>query len=200
MTEDISVTRRAALKVAAVGVAAVTGSLAATRDWLPCSNNACDRRLHRLSREQEAHTASQNRPHNGINPKAEIRGWVAADKVFEEIAEARCLVLPSLWYEPGLLVIAEARSLGVPVIIARITGPASWIVDGEDGLLIDGCDVDALAMALSHMSDDETATAMGSAAYGRYWADPLTTARHVSRTIGVYRSIMPGSISSQQVS
>lgn len=125
-----------------------------------------------------------------INPEAEVRGWVAADEVFDEIAQARCLVLPSLWYEPGPLVIAEARSLGVPVILARTTGPASWIVDGEDGLLVDSGDVQGLAAALTRLKDDSTAAAMGAAAYRRYWADPLTTQRHVERTIAAYNRLL----------
>ncbi|PZO04357.1 MAG: glycosyl transferase family 1 [Hyphomicrobiales bacterium] len=124
-----------------------------------------------------------------INPEAEVRGWVAAEKVFDEIAQARCLVLPSLWYEPGPLVVAEARSLGIPVVLARTTGPASWIVDGEDGILVDGGDVGGLSAALQRLKDDALARAMGEAAYRRYWADPLTTGRHVERTIETYRSL-----------
>ncbi|WNJ93458.1 glycosyltransferase family 4 protein [Bosea sp. 685] len=125
-----------------------------------------------------------------INPDAEIRGWVPAERVFDEIAQARCLVLPSLWYEPGPLVIAEARSLGVPVVLARTTGPASWIVDGEDGILVDGGDVEGLAVALERMKDDAVTAAMGEAAYRRYWADPLTIERHVARTIDAYRCVI----------
>jgi glycosyltransferase involved in cell wall biosynthesis len=125
-----------------------------------------------------------------INPEAEVRGWVPAEQVFDEIAQARCLVLPSLWYEPGPLVIAEARSLGVPVILARTTGPASWIVDGEDGLLVEAGDVAGLTRALQRLQDDDTARTMGEAAYRRYWADPLTTQRHVERTIAAYRSLL----------
>jgi glycosyltransferase involved in cell wall biosynthesis len=124
-----------------------------------------------------------------INPSAEVRGWVPAERVFDEIKQARCLVLPSLWFEPGPLVIAEARSLGVPVVLARTTGPASWIEDGEDGILVEGGDVDGLALALERMRADEVARAMGQAAYRRYWADPLTVERHVTRTIAAYRSL-----------
>lgn len=129
-----------------------------------------------------------------INPQAELRGWVPAERVFDEIAQARCLVLPSLWYEPGPLVIAEARSLGVPVVLARTTGPASWIVDGEDGILVEGGDVEGLAAALARLGDDETARAMGEAAYRRYWADPLTTRRHVERSIAAYRAALECSV------
>lgn len=125
-----------------------------------------------------------------LNPAAEVRGWVPAERVFDEIAQARCLVLPSLWYEPGPLVIAEARSLGVPVVLARTTGPASWIEDGTDGILVDGGDVDGLSDALSRLQDDAFASRMGAAAHRRYWADPLTTQRHVSRTIAAYRGLL----------
>lgn len=124
------------------------------------------------------------------NPDAEIRGWVPADRVFDEIGQARCLVLPSLWYEPGPLVVAEARSLGVPVVLARTTGPASWIVDGEDGMLVEGGDVNGLAAALARLRDDDAVRALGQSAYRRYWADPLTTERHVARTIAAYRSLL----------
>jgi glycosyltransferase involved in cell wall biosynthesis len=125
-----------------------------------------------------------------LNPQADVRGWVPAEHVFDEIAQARCLVLPSLWYEPGPLVIAEARSLGVPVVLARTTGPASWIADGEDGILVEGGDVEGLSAALTRMRDDEVAARMGAAAYRRYWDDPLTTERHVGRTIAAYRSLL----------
>lgn len=122
-----------------------------------------------------------------INPQAEILGWAPAERVFDEIAAARCLVLPSLWYEPGPLVIAEARSLGVPVVLARTTGPASWIKDGEDGILVEGGDREGLAKALDRLKDDDVAARMGAAAYRRYWDDPLTIQRHVERLIGAYR-------------
>lgn len=125
-----------------------------------------------------------------INPRAEVRGWVPADRVFDEIGQARCLVLPSLWYEPGPLVIAEARALGVPVVLARTTGPASWVIDGEDGILVDGGDTAGLSAALVRLKDDACASVMGTAAYRRYWADPLTMERHVRRTIESYRQLI----------
>jgi len=129
-----------------------------------------------------------------INPRADIRDWLSAERVFDEIAQARCLVLPSLWYEPGPLVIAEARSLGVPVILARTTGPAGWIVDGEDGILVDGGDVAGLSAALAALKDETVAKRMGEAAYRRYWADPLTTARHVARTEATYAALLDSSV------
>lgn len=125
-----------------------------------------------------------------LNPKAEIRGWVPPERVFDEIAQAHCLVSPSLWYEPGPLVVAEARSIGVPVIVTRSTGAAGWVADGEDGVLVDSGDAVGLANALVRLKDDERAGTMGAAAYRSYWAAPLTTARHVERTVESYRSLI----------
>ena len=123
------------------------------------------------------------------NPAADFCAWLPAERVFEEIERARCLVLPSLWYEPGPLVVAEARSRGVPVVLARTTGPAGWIRDGEDGLLVDGGDVAGLAGALAQLRDDDTARRMGKAAYRHYWSDPLTVDRHVARSIAAYETL-----------
>ncbi|OYW62274.1 MAG: hypothetical protein B7Z40_17325 [Bosea sp. 12-68-7] len=123
------------------------------------------------------------------NPAADFGAWLPAERVFEEIERARCLVLPSLWYEPGPLVVAEARSRGVPVVLARTTGPAGWIRDGGDGLLVDGGDVAGLAAALVQLQDDDTARRMGEAAYRHYWADPLTVERHVARTVSAYETL-----------
>ena len=122
------------------------------------------------------------------NPAAEILPWVPADKVFDAMAEGRALALPSLWFEPGPLVIAEARSLGLPTILARTTGPASWIRDGEDGILVEPGDVDQLAQALKSLQDNAFAQRMGRAAYDSYWRDPLTTQRHVAKTIALYET------------
>lgn len=121
-----------------------------------------------------------------LNPAAEIRGWVPPTEVFDEIAKARCLVLPSLWYEPGPLVVAEARAVGVPVVLSRTTGPASWIRDGEDGLLVEAGDEAGLAAALRRMMDPATAGEMGKAAHRSYWQAPLTLDRHVERLLGAY--------------
>jgi glycosyltransferase involved in cell wall biosynthesis len=121
-----------------------------------------------------------------INPQADMRGWVSTTEALAELAAARCLVVPSIWFETGPLVVAEARSIGVPVVLARTTGAASWINDGEDGILVDGGDVQQLSAALRTLSDDATAGGMSEAAYRRYWVDPLTIQRHVMRTRAAY--------------
>jgi glycosyltransferase involved in cell wall biosynthesis len=124
------------------------------------------------------------------NPQAEIRGWVSPENVPNEIALARCVVAPSLWFETGPMVAAEAQSLGVPVILSRQTGAAQFVSDGVDGFLTPAGDEAALTQALAHMRDDAQTRAMGARAYANYWADPLTLERHVGRLNDLYRDML----------
>ncbi len=50
--------------------------------------------------------------------------------------------------------------------------------------------VAGLSAALARLKDDACANEMGTAAYRRYWADPLTTVRHVERTVESYRHLL----------
>lgn len=122
-----------------------------------------------------------------LNPAAEITGWVTAEAARVEMQAARCLVAPSLWYETGPMTVAEAMAQGVPAITAREMGASALIRDAENGLLVPTGDEDALVGALETFTDDAVASRLGLAAHRDYWADPLTTQRHVEATIAAYR-------------
>lgn len=124
------------------------------------------------------------------NPDAVVTGWLDGPSVAAELAAARCLVAPSLWYETGPLTVYEAMAAGVPPIVSRHTGAAERVRPGVDGLVLSGADVDALAGALAQMKAPDTAERLGRAAYENYWADPLTTERHVTRLAAAYRSLL----------
>lgn len=124
------------------------------------------------------------------NPQADVRGWVAPDAVHAEIAQARALVAPSRWFEPGPLVVAEAKAAGVPAVVSRDTGAASWIADGVDGLLTDPDDPGSLRAVLETLKHGDIVSSMGVAAHASYWNDPLTPARHASGLVALYRRIV----------
>lgn len=68
--------------------------------------------------------------------------------------EAAFLVLPSV-SETAPLVLIEALSSGKPVIATSLTGIASIVKHGENGLLVPSGDVRALADALDKMAGDD---------------------------------------------
>ena len=75
-------------------------------------------------------------------------GKVHRERVLDEMARSRFLVLPSRWYEGLPMVVIEAMSLGTPVIVPN-HGPFPAIVsDARDGLLFRPNDRDSLVHVL----------------------------------------------------
>jgi glycosyltransferase involved in cell wall biosynthesis len=64
----------------------------------------------------------------------EFLGALPRGDVFKSIAEARFLVVPSLWYEGFPMAIAEAYACGVPVIASRLGALREIVEEGRTGL------------------------------------------------------------------
>lgn len=119
-----------------------------------------------------------------INPAAELLGWVPADKVDDEIAQARILVTPSLWLETGPMTVSEAAALGVPAIVSDRMGAADWVQDGVSGRHVTQGDANALESALREAKS--AAAAWGGNSYRLYWDKPFTLNRHIERLMAAY--------------
>lgn len=55
-------------------------------------------------------------------PSIVCTGWIDADQIAQELQDSKCLVLPSRWREPSALVVEEAISAGLQVIVPSETG------------------------------------------------------------------------------
>jgi len=84
-----------------------------------------------------------------------FRGQVSRDEVMRLLARTRALIVPSLWYEGFPRVIAEALSVGVPVIVSRIGALAEIVDDGRTGLLVEPGSRDDLARALAKLASSD---------------------------------------------
>ena len=84
---------------------------------------------------------------HGLGDRVRITGWAKGDRVRQEIAAARALVLPS--FAEGLpVVLMEAFALGRPVITTYVAGIPELVVPGRSGWLVPAGSVDALATAM----------------------------------------------------
>lgn len=122
-------------------------------------------------------------------PQAEFCGWLRPDETRTAMRGARALVFPSVWFEGQPLTVYEALALGTPVIVSDLCAGREAVSDGETGLWFKSSDVDALAAAMTQLGDDALARRMGQAAYARYWADPLTLARHLDGLEAIYACV-----------
>jgi glycogen(starch) synthase len=74
-------------------------------------------------------------------------GWLTPAQLAHWYAAADVLVVPS-WYEPFGMVILEGMLYGLPIVAARVGGPAEILEHARTGLLFPPKDVAALSQAI----------------------------------------------------
>jgi glycosyltransferase involved in cell wall biosynthesis len=124
------------------------------------------------------------------NPEAETLGWVKPEDVRALYRQARAFVMASTWYETAGLVVLEALSQGLPVIVSDKCASREYVEDGVNGLWFEGGSVSELQTKMRLLDDPELATRMGRAAYDRFWADPPTMEAHLRRLTELYERML----------
>ena len=124
----------------------------------------------------------------GVERRVSFKGWLDAEKLAQELADASVVVIPSLWPEPFGLVGIEALAAGRPVIASATGGVEDWLDDGVSGLCVKPGDVLDLARALNELlADPERQMKMGLA--GREAVNSRFSAeRHISALLDAYAS------------
>lgn len=97
----------------------------------------------------------------GVSPYVEWRCGATPEEVVQLMMHADVFVLPSR--DEGFpLALLEAGAAALPVVATRVGGVPELIVDGENGLLIDSDDPDALRAALLRALSDPTMAEAGA--------------------------------------
>ena len=114
-------------------------------------------------------------------------GRVSDEDVVALYAGARCLVLPSLYEGFGFPVL-EAMACGCPVVTSTVSSIPE--LAGDAALLVDPCDVDAIAAALRRVADDDALRA-SLRERGLRRAARFTWDRTARATLAVYERVWP---------
>jgi glycosyltransferase involved in cell wall biosynthesis len=121
-------------------------------------------------------------------PQVNFAGPLGRDKVYELMKKAAFLIVPSIWYEPFGLVIAEAFACGTPVLGSSIGAIPAMVEDRVTGLHFAPGDPDALAekvvWAWKHSSE---LAAMGKTAR-RVYEEFYTGNANYHRLMKIYAS------------
>lgn len=88
----------------------------------------------------------------GISDRVTITGKLDHGEVLRRMAGAAAVCVPSRKEAFGIVVL-EGWAVGTPVVATAIAGPADFVNDGEDGILVDPRDPSALAAALAAVLD-----------------------------------------------
>jgi glycosyltransferase involved in cell wall biosynthesis len=81
-------------------------------------------------------------------------GRLSREAVWETLAQADAVVVPSLWYESFSLIVREAFAMGVPVVVSDLGALAEAVRDGVDGVRAPAGDVAAWRGILQRLVDD----------------------------------------------
>jgi len=103
----------------------------------------------------------------------EFRGAVPPEEARRLVAQARAVLVPSIWYEAFPRTIVEAYAAGVPVVASRIGALPEVVEDGVTGLLAEPGDPASWAAAVERLLDDKLTERLGEGAY-RAWATRYT--------------------------
>lgn len=121
-----------------------------------------------------------------LGGRVRFTGWLAADALARELAEASIVAIPSVWPEPFGMVGIEGFLAERPAVATATGGIADWLEDGVSGLLVPPGDARALARALRELlADPQRRRAMGQAGRARALAS-FTPERHLAALLGGY--------------
>ena len=100
-------------------------------------------------------------------PEGIYTGSLHGEELATAYASADFFAFPSTTDTFGNVVI-EAQASGLPVIVSDVGGPKDLVEDGVDGLVVRGLDLDALTVAIKHLTADTAVRRrMGAASRAR---------------------------------
>jgi len=124
----------------------------------------------------------------GVEQRVRFTGWLDADRLAQEFADASVVAVPSLWPEPFGIVGIEAFATGRPVVASATGGIGDWLEDGVSGLAVAPGDARALARALNELlADPERQRSMGAAGRAMV-AARFSSEQHVAAIHEAYRA------------
>ncbi len=136
--------------------------------------------------KQELETTVSEQKITGIR----FLGLKSREEVRALASRARCLLLPSIWFENFPFAVMESFALGKPIVASRIGAIPELVSDGRDGLLASPGDAEDLADKLGRLlADKELARQLGRegrAKAEREWSPEV----HYRRLEAVYRVVM----------
>lgn len=118
-------------------------------------------------------------------PNVRFLGRLTREQVWETLAQADVVLVPSLWYETFSFIVSEAFAASVPVVASRLGPLADRVCDGVDGLLMPPGDVDAWRTALQRLIDEPDLLARLRANV----RPPMTLTEHVDQIESLYANI-----------
>jgi len=125
-----------------------------------------------------------------VNPGAIFTGWLDAHGVSARMMQARALVFPSVWLEAQPLVILDALSLGIPVVVSDLCAGREFVENDVTGLHFKGGELEDMVRALEIIQDDAAVEAMSRNAFERGRLGQFALQAHTAKLLEIYREVV----------
>lgn len=123
----------------------------------------------------------------GVEARVKLLGW-RNDRA--ALFQASDLCVFASRYEPFGTVFAQSWEQKVPVVVSDADGPAQYVRDGEDGLMVPKNDVESLRSAIRRCLDDTNLRQkLIKNGYSRYQTE-FTKRKSVGAYLSFYREIL----------
>ncbi|GAP95135.1 glycosyltransferase family 4 protein [Leptolyngbya sp. NIES-2104] len=123
----------------------------------------------------------------GLCDRVTLHGWLNEAQTEQLIAQARAVVYPSLWHEPGGTVAFEAMAQARALIMSRVGGMPEVVRDGVNGLLVEPNDVVQLAHSLERLAKDwQLAKQLGETGQA-YAIEQFSLDHHLTQLMHIYQ-------------
>lgn len=117
-------------------------------------------------------------------------GFLSGQQLVDVVSGAKCVVLPSEWYENGPYAIMEAMAAGKPVIVSDLGGLPEIVSDGETGYICQAFNENDLAFCIRKMEKlDEAAYAAMSKSARENAQKEFAADKYLSNLMGEYEHI-----------
>ncbi len=124
------------------------------------------------------------------NDKIRFLGFCSGEKLHDLIRGARCVILPSEWYENAPISLLEAYACGKIVIGARIGGIPEMMEEGATGFLFDSGDQSELENTINHVSALSNSEIADMGRHARdYVSDNYTPEIYVDKMTALYNDL-----------
>jgi hypothetical protein len=125
----------------------------------------------------------------GLNDRVRFLGWRNDRGAL--LAASTFVAFPSR-YEPFGTVTVDAWAASRPLVAANAVGPAAYVIDGENGLLVPKDNPDALAKAMARVINEPGLAAKLVAGGRKSYEAQFTRAAFVRDSLAFYQRVIAG--------
>lgn len=124
-------------------------------------------------------------------PQMNFAGWASGERKKELMLSAKALIFPSFWMETYGLVVAEARSYGIPCIVPDQCAASEQIVNGSTGYIFKTGNLESLKEAIMKYEKSDIAQ-MQKNLIESFNPKDLSMETHLKRLLDIYNEILDG--------